>query len=602
MGGIAGVVRFDGARVDEDSVRRMCEVMTHRGAPVFHRSEGVVLAQLGGRVRASEDGAPVVGDVRLDARTDLVERLRLDPEDSDVALMVAATQRWGESCGAHLVGDFAFAMWDARERRLICLRDHMGVRPFVYARRGPAFVFASEAKALFASGLVQPLPDEVSIALAFSDDLDDRERTFYRDVRRLPPGTTLRVTAERTEQARYWHLEEVPELRLRGDRAYEEAFRETFVEAVRCRMGPEGVGTELSGGLDSSSVTAVAASLGSGELDVFTAAFSDGLSDESAYRDALAARYALVRHELTIEEVAVAGAVRRVVEEQGEPWGGPMIVVESALYRLAARRGVHMLLDGFDGDTTVSHGVGRLSELARRFHLGTMAKEARALARRRGTSTIRTLASEVVLPLLPAPGRAWVERLRGRARIETPILAPGLIRSAAEAASPRPPMATTVRAEHIMDLNSGLTSIALEIRERAAAAAGIELRHPFFDRRLVELCVSLPADQRLRHGWTRWILRRALDPFLPGLVSRRPGKAALSPELVRGLVDAEAEAIAAFVRTGGGAAGTFLDPGVLRDASSRSFDRLDTALELWQGWATSLWLAGGELRLGAVDG
>jgi len=168
----------------------------------------------------------------------------------------------GEHCPEHLIGSFAFVIWDADEETAFCARDRFGVKPLYVYSGDDAFAVASEMKALLALPFVSPAVDEVNIGDFLEGTFHDKERTFYQSLRRLPPAHATTVRGDDTEEWQYWDLDPTRTISLESDAAYERRFRELFEQAVDCRLRSSGtVGTSLSGGLDSSSITVMAREL-----------------------------------------------------------------------------------------------------------------------------------------------------------------------------------------------------------------------------------------------------------------------------------------------------------------------------------------------------
>ena len=211
-------------------------------------------------------GLAVVADVRLDDRSALcdalsaphAERAGLDDRD----LIARAWARWGRDCPDHLLGDYAFAVWDRRARTLFCARDHMGVRPFYYAETARGFVFASAVEAVLAAPGVDDWLDESTVATwLVRRNVAAEPRTFFAQVRKLPSGHALEVAAAAPPRLRrHWRPERAPRVRRASDDAYAEELLDLGARAVRDRLrGPDPVGAHLSGGLDSSTVAVLAA-------------------------------------------------------------------------------------------------------------------------------------------------------------------------------------------------------------------------------------------------------------------------------------------------------------------------------------------------------
>src|SRR3989442_1004237 len=218
-------------------------------------------------------------DARIDNRAELCSVLSAPSTVTDAELILQAYARWGERCPEHLLGDFAFALWDARRGFLFCARDHFGVKPFYYHHRpGRLFAFASEIKGLLVLSDVPRRLNETRVADYLVPLLEDKEITFYEGIVRLPPAHHMTVSRDGVRIEQYWALDPDREIRMKSDGEYAAAFREIFTEAVRCRLArPIPVGSMLSGGLDSSSIVFVAPKLlaedGSRELHTFSAIF-----------------------------------------------------------------------------------------------------------------------------------------------------------------------------------------------------------------------------------------------------------------------------------------------------------------------------------------
>ena len=224
---------------------------------------GVSLGAVGGAAPYTDAEArvTVVLAGRIHDREHLCGALGLPPPERagtpDAALVARAYARWRRECPHHLHGEYAFALWDERDRSVFCARDAAGVQPFYYALTPHRLAFAGDLRAVLAAPGVPDALDEVTIATWLTRiDPSLGDRTFFRAIRKLPPGHTLTVGADAADLARWWRPEEAPEVRLGGDDEYADAFLELYGRAVADRVRDAGpVGVHLSGGLDSSSVT-----------------------------------------------------------------------------------------------------------------------------------------------------------------------------------------------------------------------------------------------------------------------------------------------------------------------------------------------------------
>ena len=388
MSGIAGVLYRDGRTAQAADVCRMADRLARRGpdAQDAWTSGPVGLAHAMLRVTPESLGEAqplvagpfaITADARIDNRDVLVPQLRsdlaalgLDGDGApDSGVVLAAYARWGADCVDHLLGAFAFAVWDGREGRLVCARDHFGVRPlYTVDLPGRLFAFASEPKALFELDEVDVVVDERRIAESLAARLYEPVGTSFRDVVRLPAAHVGVADRDGTARRRYWELRpsDAP-----APASYAERFAEIFDEAVRCRVrSAYPVAAELSGGLDSSAVTVVAARLlaetGGLPLHTVSLAYSDPASDERPFGQAVLDRLgdAAVDHYVEPERERIVDLYTEVFQSlddlrvRGNGYGNYLTARE------AGRHGARVLLTGQDGDTAVGHGWERLAELA----------------------------------------------------------------------------------------------------------------------------------------------------------------------------------------------------------------------------------------------
>ncbi len=371
-------------------------------------------------------GLVLTADARIDNREELIGVLgikgRPHAEITDADLILGAYERWGERCPERLLGDFAFAIWDRREQRLLCARDNFGVKQLYFYRSDRIFAFASEIKALLCLAEVPRGLNEARLADYLVLMAEEKRETLYRDIFRLPPGQALSVSRKETRTRTYWSLDPEREVRFRSDAEYAGAFRDIFTEAVRCRLRGVGpVGSTLSGGLDSSSVTCVARNLlasrdGPGRLHTFSGVYDDvPASDERPYIDAVLAHGGVEPHYVHPDRLSPLTNWEGASSwQEDEPLWNPQMALHWVVYQAAQERDVRILLDGFGGDSVVSHGTGYLAELARTGRWIRLASEGAALGRRFGRPTWRIVWRGGFSPLVPEPVRKVRRRLLGR--------------------------------------------------------------------------------------------------------------------------------------------------------------------------------------------
>ena len=558
MSGIAGIYRCDGGPVEADTVAAMTEAIDHRGpdgawtwrdgrAGLGHqRFETTPEAKHAGSP-PERGGRVITFDGRIDNREELLSTLDVAGPPGRVAdadLVLAAHERWGDNCPERLIGAFAFAIRDPNAERLFAARDHAGLRPFYYYRGEDRFLFGSELKALWAAGGVPRRLDEIRLSNYLARQFQSDERTFYEEVRRLPPARVLVADADGIETTEYWTLDPEATVDLDADEAYAERFRELFTEAVDCRLrSSEPVGSTLSGGLDSSSIVATADDLRGDEdgfrVYTYSAVFDrDELpdSDEREYIDAVLQACSITPRFVRGDRLDPLADLETILYHSETPELGNNYYLHWNVYRKASEDGVRVLLDGNGGDQVVSHGTGYLPELAASGRWLTLASEIRALdGKSEHSFDVRSLLlGRTLAPLLPTSVRKAIMKARNDEfrDVVNPTLDPEFLERTDARARLLDDIATrpaTARKRQQSQMRSSLVVTLLERLNKTSKAFDVEPRYPFFDRRLMEFCLALPTDQKIRQGWTRYVLRNAMEGVLPLEVQWRRGKGNLAP-------------------------------------------------------------------------
>jgi len=374
--------------VNDSRVQPMIDRLAHRGSDrvsTWH-SERIAFAQccrwttsessqVDLPLHCSESDLTLVADARIDNRDDLIRLLEderyVDNSISDEELILLAYRRWGSVAPAKLLGDFSFAIWDEREKHLFCARDFAGVRPFYFAHLpGKLFAFGSEIKALLTENEIPADINDERVADFLTHITFDHSYTFYKHIERLPAGHSLIVNENGLSFERYFTYDPSCELHLSSDDAYAESFKEILTEAVKVRLRSRGsVATTLSGGLDSSSIAAVAARLSESGVDqpihTFSAVF-DAVPecDERAYINVLLNSIDVTSHFFPGDQHHPIAALNEMLFYQDEPFTAPNAAMLWQLYGEIGNAGFGVLLSGHGGDEAVSQGFGYLSELA----------------------------------------------------------------------------------------------------------------------------------------------------------------------------------------------------------------------------------------------
>lgn len=574
MSAISAIYRLDNSPVSESEIAIQLEEMRHRGDDGI----GVLVdghVGLGHRMRRTtpeslieelprkhhNQATMITCDARIDNRSELIRSLNIRKqveELTDSEIILLAYEKWGIDCFPKLIGDFAVVIWDPSEDRLVCARDSMGIKHFYYLHRpGKIFALASEAKGLLCLPGVDRAVDQKFIGDQLILNFHDKERTPYKGIFRLPGNSVMCVGPRGISIRQYWSPKVADAERRVSFDEYESEFRDVFTEAVRCRTrAVSRVGAFLSGGLDSSSISCVASKFLPGDsgsrLETFSAIFPsiaevDRRIDEREFIEAVVNSIDCESNLIVADAFSPLTDLERMQNLADHPIGVPNVFMDWAIFKTARRRGADVILSGFDGDSAVSYGYEALPELVRQGKWIRLIRDSRALVRNmpHRQHTFRKLVwNQGIRPAIPDSVRQIWRVARGRPRRPQPddrlpsvnafcleVLNPEFVKEAApesryfELREKEYPSGVDEVTESWNALRNGLFAFALETFEKLGAGSGIEPRFPFFDRRLIDLCLRMPFEQRLAGGWTRSILRRAMTGIIPPKVQWRRDKA-----------------------------------------------------------------------------
>jgi asparagine synthase (glutamine-hydrolysing) len=472
------------------------------------------------------DAITVVVDGRLDYRDELIAKLGAERGvESDAHLVARAYVRWRDQFVEHLEGDFAIALWDSTCRRLTIAVDHVSARPLFWAERSGRVVVGSEIRQVLSSLWVSDALNDGRIAEQLTYLIVTHDETLYNDVRRVPAGHVVVFEDGVAPNVRqYWQLSAAPRLRLSSDAAYEELFRETLADAVRQRLrSSKPIAIELSGGLDSTSVAAMAArqrDRGTA-LHAYTNTYSGDVDNEA---DAASATARHLGVPWTPLNAAVSLPTPESMTANARFWRDApgYVIVTAALASEAAADGCGVLLNGHPGDLWFSQSSTHLMAAVRdRPLLGF------ALARDRLRRTpISSLARSSIRPAIE---RFAPDRLAMKALERTDWIEPAFLASSGLAERVR--HATAVASKQSMDdrrfgaLSDPAFQLHLEWIVRRGTRAGVEPRSPYADRRLAETFARMPEHTRARPGSTRHLQRAAMRGLVPDIVTNQTEKA-----------------------------------------------------------------------------
>lgn len=536
---IFGIVRFDGERVDPAALGAIARAMTPsplspRLATHIDTSAALGVLEFDAsapppRVRLAEGGGLMAADIRLDRPLDLADSLGVDRTLDAEELALRALARWGEDLPDRMDGDFALAAWHPADRRLICARDVMGVRPlYYYHRPGELFAFASLPRGLHGSGVAPRDLDVPRLLQRLIAPAAGSGHTQFKQILCVPAAHSLTVTAGGARLHRAWRPDPASVGKWRGSRAEAaETLRKLIEEAVACRLPPAGpAACHFSGGLDSSAIAVIAARQlrkDGRRLHAYTmrsgSARSLEISDEN--RDHVAA---VLAQERDIEWSPVHQSPFGDEEPFDEDiqQSGAGIGPENRICAAAARAGAQVLLSGVGGDEGASyHGRMIHRSLLLAGHWRTLRRELPRLAAREATPLWRVVAG-IVLQLAPPSVGEWVARRRGNPGLRPfkqrlQVLGPAAVQQLM--ADPPIELKPGTSARHrIWLLTEGYLFGRIDQWSIIGARHGLAYSYPLLDRRVLEFALSLPLRMLVSGGYSRQPFRDAMAGILPDSV------------------------------------------------------------------------------------
>lgn len=566
MSAIFGIVAPGGRPIDTAWTDRMQGNLAHRGpdGQGVWQQGNAILGHCLLRVtpESQYEQSPlllehlvVAADARLDERERLMDQLRIPAAQrlqiTDPELIGRAYLQWNERAVEHLTGDFAFSIWDGNEQRLFCARDHVGVKPFVYAYINGLFAFSTEMKAVVDLPFVgKELSREYQIEYVCSFQ-HDAEMTIWKDVRRIRPAHLLIVDAKGLQTRPYWNSNMPPDVRFRRPEDYVEAFRELLVQSVRDRIRTDfPIGATLSGGLDSSAVTCIAAQLLQEQnrsihsvSSVLPPGYEGPETDEKEYIAAVLQQEPNIISSFVDSDGLEYGP--GLEELFGRHYDVPnaFYYMDEALSNSLHKTGIRLEISGYFGDVVASNPLvtplsflligGRYNAFFQHFR---MRKQA---IRYSGKKLMR---SEVLLPLTPYRIREVYRKYRGNSP-ELDLAALPIQWRPSEQDKVKKHYSRVYYGASQYDFRrniwSGLEDFFNEEWDCVTAHRRFMPVYPLADIRLLKFILGAPPELMQYRGKTRGLFRGAIANIVPEQVAQRSDKGNYVPlfeeKLVNGL-------------------------------------------------------------------
>ena len=561
MCGIAGIIQSNPSEYNKEHLKKMTDALAHRGPDgeglwqnepgnvlLGHRRLSIIdLSDAGNQPMHYLNRYSIIHNGEIYNYIELKEELQKKGysfhSQTDTEVIIAAYDCWQDECVDFFDGMFAFAIWDEKEKALFAARDRFGEKPFFYHFDRNKLLFASEMKALWAAG-VERTPNQKMlfnfITIGYTDNPAQPGETFFENISKLPAASVLKYDTKKNELVleKYWDIDSGKQNKKITDSEALEQFNHLFTKSVKRRLRSDvAIGTSLSGGLDSSSVVSVINELQTTlrqaqdyKSQTFTAVFPGYEKDESVFSKQIVDKFNLQQFTVNISPDEMMSDWEKLCYHQEEPFGSASIYAQYKVYELAKQHNVKVLLDGQGADETLAgyHKYYKWywQELFRNRKL-FRSKELKAAKEMNVKEKFGF--KNIIAAYFPGFATVTLENQYLLKAIRHEDLTKDFVKlQSKEAYYTTPDHFTLNGVLHFNTCTHGLEEL-LRYADRNSMAHGREVRLPFLSHELVEFIFSLPANFKIRNGWTKWILRESMVKGLPAEITWRRDKVGFEP-------------------------------------------------------------------------
>ncbi len=462
---------------------------------------------------------------------------------SDTEVILAAYDFYGVKCLQYFDGMFAFAIWDEKLQQLFAARDRFGEKPFYYYQENGLFAFASEMKALWAAGVSRSIDNKMLLnylTLGYVQNSGDKSQTFFSNISSLLPAHYLLLDGNSGKFSilNYWDLDKQTVLKIAEPHAISQ-FSNLLQDSVCKRMRSDvTIGSSLSGGLDSSSIAAcIMKELNKkkteGQFKTFSAIFPGFEKNEQPYIKSMADHFSFENFTIAPSGDQMVRDFEKLCYHQEEPFPSSSIYAQYKVFELASFHDVKVLLDGQGADEVLA-GYHKylhwyIQELVSKNRFSEAARERKLFASH--NMRMQWGIKNVLASLLPSHTSIALEKreyqlIAGNGDVSKHLL--GYLKGREWEGIHKPIVNKLNDILYFNTMENGLEEL-LRFADRSSMAHGVEVRLPFLNAQLVQFIFSLPSRYKIRNGYTKWILRQAMDERVPPSVLWRTDKTGYEP-------------------------------------------------------------------------
>ncbi len=538
MSGICGIVRFDGQAVKKEEIQKMLDAMKNRGKD----AEGIWIDGNVGfghkmlwttpeslhenQPLISKDGNLVLtADARIDNRNELFEQLKINENDfkviTDIDLILWSYEKWGEQCVEFIRGDFVFAIWDTIKKKLFCVRDRIGLKPFNYFLNHDYLIFSSEISSIFIVSKIKKQENLNTIKIYISHLAIPHSETFYKNIKRLPPSSYLSLTLDDSNFKihRYWFPEKIKINKLISLEDAAKKFLFLFKQAIKSNMrSAYPIAFEVSGGLDSSSVLCVGDTIESKQQIIpYTLYYKDLPCNEIEYIETLEDEKNINILKIDVNQFDCKEKYKlNYLFSYSNVWpAGGAWIEHLAKNSILSKRKVRVVLTGLGGDEVISTSLHYINDYKKERKYWKIFKEVKCMK-----YPFLFKFKLLISLFLPFQLKKILKILMGKRKLlqndEYPVLKEIIEKEEL----------TNYAYENVMSVLSAEISYWADMNPtQVSGKDNIEYRHPFYDTHLIEFLFSLPPEYRNECGIYKSILRVSMKNILPYKILNRKDKA-----------------------------------------------------------------------------
>ncbi len=498
---------------------------------------------------ASVGRLTITADVRIDNRNELLSVLNLDKKTSDAIIILEAYRRWGIRCVSHLLGDFSFAIWDNDQGQLFLARDTLGTRGLCYFVNERVCLAGSEIRQLLAHSAVESVINDSKVAEYLGNVTRNQDESFYKDIFYCPPAHCILISANTFRKWCYWKIDPQTKIRYRSDAQYADHFEELLTSAIRSRLRTNHlVGISMSGGLDSTILAAFTALLLSDNKEKqssllnFSYVFDEFSScDERQFIKPVVQRWGLEATFVACDHLWTFRNIQDWPFTRSYIFSDPYARLPLAVAEAAKKKGCRVLFAGYFGDILFINGRNWAASMLGDLRLKELASQ--IFNQRECINLHRDLYILGLRQLVPHKARNLYRRKK---KIDIQEEFPGLHDDLALYLKKLSRKAiiddeggkfSFDQWERFLNLTQNTLSQGFSATRFLYNRYSLELSLPYWDRRLVEFIMAIPADQLGRPGRSRWLLRNTGQHYLPEIVSERKNRTSFRPLMEKGLIN-----------------------------------------------------------------